>query len=207
MIKFLPGVALLVAVGCVGVTPLASSTPPATPSAAVTAATTPAPTTPAPATSPPAAPSATDAPPTDTTPSQTAPVATDGDVLGDKLRVGDYQFVTMAEAEYSPDGYSEFLEPDEGNVVYAFLMEFEGIDPEGSSYNPFYFKLFVDDFEYSQSLLGKEPDLGSGDLQPGDTVRGWMSFEAPLADEVRLVYEPVMGLAGDPVEWVVTVND
>ena len=126
--------------------------------------------------------------------------------MGEKIRVADYQYVTMAEAEWSDSGYQDFFEPAEGNVLYAFLMEFEGIDPEGSSYNPFYFKLTADGFEYSYYLFGKEPTLQSGDLTPGATVRGWLTFEAPLADTVLLKYAPIFGLGGDTVEWTVTVN-
>ena len=144
-------------------------------------------------------------PPTAATTSQPTAGTDDGSV-GEKIQLGDYQYVTMAEAEWSESGYPEFFAPAEGNVLYAFLMEFEGIDPEGSSYNPFYFDLIVDGFEYSYYLFGKEPMLQSGDLSPGATIRGWMTFEAPLADTVLLRYEPVMGLAGDSVEWTVTVT-
>jgi hypothetical protein len=112
----------------------------------------------------------------------------------------------MADAEWSASGYREFFEPAEGNVLYAFLMEFEGIDPEGSSYNPLYFKLTVDGTEYTWYLFGKEPELGSGDLAAGETIQGWLTFEAPLVDSVVLRYEAVGGLVGDPVEWTVTVN-
>ena len=135
-----------------------------------------------------------------------APASPGEGSVGEKIRVADYQYVTMAEAEWSDSGYQEFFEPAEGNVLYAFLMEFEGIDPEGSSYNPFYFKLNADGFEYSYYLFGKEPTLQSGDLTPGATVRGWLTFEAPLADTVLLKYEPIFGLGRDTVEWTVTVN-
>lgn len=126
---------------------------------------------------------------------------------GEKIQVGDYQYITMADAEYSTEGYSEFFGPDEGNAIYAFLLEFGGIDPSGSSYNPLYFDLDVAGTEYHTAFLGgKEPTLSSGKLDPGGTASGWISFNAPLADEIILKYEPVMGLAGNAVEWVVTVR-
>lgn len=134
-----------------------------------------------------------------------APPASAGSV-GDKIEVSGYQYLTLAESEYSTDGYSEFFAPDEGNVIYAFLFEFEGLDPEGSSYNPLYFDLTVDGVKFSTAILGgKEPTLESGELEPGATASGWISFNAPLAEEVVLKYEPVMGLAGNAVEWSVTV--
>ncbi len=126
---------------------------------------------------------------------------------GDKLQLGDYQYVTMVDAEWSPTGYDEFIKPAAGNVVYAFLMEFEGIDPSGSSYNPLYFKLDLEGTEYNYSPFGKEPLLESGDLETGQTAEGWISFEAPQAEEVIVRYDPVLGLAGQPAEWIVTINE
>lgn len=157
--------------------------------------------------------SPTVAPPTLAPPAVTAPaVATDAPTapppgtVGDRIEVSGYQYLTLAESEYSTDGYSEFFAPDEGNVIYAFLFEFEGLDPEGSSYNPLYFDLTADGVKFSAAFLGgKEPTLDSGELQPGATASGWVSFNAPLADEVILKYEPVMGLAGNAVQWRVEV--
>jgi hypothetical protein len=144
-------------------------------------------------------------PPRVATDAPTAPPASPGSV-GDRIEVSGYQYLTLAESEYSTDGYSEFFAPDEGNVIYAFLFEFEGLDPDGSSYNPLYFDLTVDGTEFKTAFLGgKEPTLKSGQLQPGATASGWISFNAPLADEVILKYEPVLGLAGNAVEWTVTV--
>lgn len=134
------------------------------------------------------------------------PPPTAGHTVGEKVRVGDSQFVTLSDAEYSSSGYSEFAEPEGDNVVYAFLLEFEGVDPDGSSYNPFYFSMFADGFEYNFTAFGKDPALGSGsELRPGQVVRGWMSFEAPKVDTVELVYEPVFGLEGSVI-WTVPID-
>lgn len=144
-------------------------------------------------------------PPQVATDAPSAPPASPGS-LGDRIEVSGYQYLTLAESEYSTDGYSEFFAPHEGNVIYAFLFEFEGLDAEGSSYNPLYFDLTVDGVRFSTAILGgKEPTLDSGELQPGATASGWISFNAPLADQVILKYEPVMGLAGNAVEWNVEV--
>jgi hypothetical protein len=126
--------------------------------------------------------------------------------LGVPVTIGQYQRVTIADAEYSRSGYNEYIKPDPGNLIYAVLAEFEGIDPSGSSYNPFYFKLVVDGFEYSYTPFGKDPQLQSGDLRPGQTVRGWVSFEAPDADRITVVYQPIFGLAGDPAEWTFNIT-
>ncbi len=207
--------ALLVA--CVSVAPGASpifipTAAPATPVATLAPVATPAPATPAQTEAPLTAAPATDAPPTDAPPtsgssSAPTPGATDeGSVGGEKLRVGDYNYVRMAEAEWSSEGYQEFFEPAEGNVLYTFLMEFEGIDPDGSSYNPLDFKLTVGDAEGTWYLFGKDPKLQSGSLEPGATASGWLTFEAPLADSVVLLYEPVSGMIDGSAEWTVTIN-
>jgi hypothetical protein len=112
----------------------------------------------------------------------------------------------MADAEWSETGYQEFFEPAEGNVLYTFLMEFEGLDPDGSSYNPLYFTFTIEGTEYDWYLFGKEPSLQSGELEPGATASGWLTFEAPLADTVVLTYVPVSGLVDGSAEWTVTVN-
>jgi hypothetical protein len=155
-------------------------------------------------------PTATPPPAVSSAPTDVPSPSASGDVsgsAGERITIGDYQYVTMLNAEYSTEGYSEIFKPDEGNAIYAFELEFEGLDPSGSSYNPLYFDLVVGGVEYSNALLGaKEPTLGSGELDPGATASGWLSFEAPLADEIVLRYEPVLGLAGNSVEWLVTVR-
>ena len=204
--------ALLVA--CVSVAPGASpvfiptlapaTTTPTEAPVATTAPTAAAPTAGLPTEAPPTDAPATDAPTTEAPP--TASATDEGTVGGEKLRVGDYNYVRMADAEWSSEGYQEFFEPAEGNVLYTFLMEFEGIDPDGSSYNPLDFTLTVDGAEGSWYLFGKEPKLDSGDLAPGATASGWLTFEAPLADTVTLLYEPVSGLVDGSAEWTVTIN-
>lgn len=73
------------------------------------------------------------------------------------------------DAEYGSTGYSEFVEPDPGNFVYAFLME--------------------------PATCNQEPPSAAGSRS-----------RAPAADEVSLVYKPVLGLRGDTVTWSVSVG-
>lgn len=154
-------------------------------------------------------PTVTASPPT-AAPTDAPSASPAGDVsgtAGEKITVGDYQYITMLDAEYSTEGYTDLFKPDEGNAIYAFELEFEGLDPSGSSYNPLYFDLDVAGVEFQTTFLGgKEPTLGSGELEPAATATGWISFNAPLADEITLKYEPVLGLEGNAVEWLVTVT-
>jgi hypothetical protein len=218
-LKFLMLAAAFFGTACVTVAPAATNAPPSVPVATSTGrpptsapsvpqqtATATASPSPTPTLNPTVGPNT--APPASTavgTPG-TSPGSDEGSV-GEKIRLADYQYVTMADAEWSETGYDDFFEPAEGNVVYAFQMDFEGIAPTGSSYNPLSFKLIANNTEYTYALLtGKEPALTSGELAPGATASGWLSFEAPLVDTVLLRYEPVFGANGDSVEWTVTVN-
>jgi hypothetical protein len=77
----------------------------------------------------------------------------------------------------------------------------QGINPDGATYNPFYFKARDGDgFEYSFSAFGKDPQLKSGnDLKPGAKVQGWVTFEVPTATKsLTMIY--AAGFFSDPVE-------
>lgn len=119
---------------------------------------------------------------------------------GDRVRLGDEEYMTVEKAE---KGYtSDLIKPAAGNINVSFLIAFEGINPSGASYNPFYFKAKDDSgFEYTYSPFGKEPSLSSSnDLQPGKIARGWMTFEIPKsAKTMTLTYTP--GFLGEPVEF------
>lgn len=197
------GMSLLV-VACSGA-PTATTNAPATVAPGTVAPTLVPPTVGAPTIAPIATPAIT-APAIATDAPSGPPASGETGNVGEKVEVSGYQYLTLVESEYTTGGYSDFFKPDEGNVIYAFLFEFEGIDADGSSYNPLYFDLTVEGTRFSTAFLGgKEPTLSSGELQPGATASGWISFNAPLADQVALKYEPVSGFAGNAVEWNVTV--
>jgi hypothetical protein len=116
--------------------------------------------------------------------------------VGDKIRLGDSEFFTAKKVIRWPG--QQFLKPEPGNQFVAVLVEIEGIDADGASYNPFYFSVKdPDGFEYNFNAFGKEPQLQSGNqLAPGDKVTGWVTFEVPKkAKRLTLVYSPdVFGL-------------
>lgn len=123
--------------------------------------------------------------------------------VGDRVKLGDEEYISLEKAE---TGFtSDFAKPGAGNVNVSFLVAFEGINPSGASYNPFFFKVKdASGFEYNYSAFGKEPQLSaSNDLQPGKVSRGWMTFEVPKASKtLTLSYTP--GFIGEPVEFVYT---
>lgn len=123
--------------------------------------------------------------------------------IGDRVKLADEEYITLEKAE---TGFtSEFAKPAAGNVNASFLIAFEGINPSGASYNPFYFKAKdASGFEYNFSAFGKDPQLSSSNnLAPGKIARGWMTFEVPKASKtLTLSYTP--GFTGEPVEFVYT---
>jgi uncharacterized protein DUF4352 len=119
---------------------------------------------------------------------------------GDRIKLGEEEFFAIVEVdpEVKP---TDVFKPDAGNKWVAALVEIEGINPDGATYNPFYFKVRdAEGFEFTFSAFGKEPMLQSGnELQPGKKVRGWVTFEIPIASTgLVLIYAP--GIFTEPVE-------
>jgi hypothetical protein len=110
--------------------------------------------------------------------------------VGDRIKIGDEEFFAVSEVDLAVPG-TEFIGPAAGQKWIAALAEIEGINPDGASYNPFFFKVRDEQgFEYNYNAFGKEPQLqSSNDLQPGQTIKGWVTFEVPdTAQTFTLVY-------------------
>jgi hypothetical protein len=89
--------------------------------------------------------------------------------------------VTIVSVDLNFVSTNEFAQPKAGNrfVVVEVLYENSGSDK--ITYNPFDWKLSdTSGFSYDQSYVGgREPSLHSGDLQPGEKARGFITFEVP----------------------------
>lgn len=121
-------------------------------------------------------------------------------VVGDRIKLADEEYFGVAEVDLDVAG-TEFIKPETGKKWVAALVEIEGINPDGATYNPFFFKVRDEQgFEYNFNLFGKEPQLqSSNDLKPGQIVKGWVNFEVPdTAKTFTLVY--AAGFLGEPVE-------
>lgn len=141
---------------------------------------------------------ATDAP-TEVAPSATAAGAYK---VGDRIKLGDEEYFAVVEVDPAFKGDGVF-KPEADKLWVAALVEIEGINPSGASYNPFFFKVRDEQgFEYNFAAFGKEPALKSGnDLKPGQKVKGWMTFEVlKTVKALTLIYTP--GFLGEPVEVV-----
>ena len=122
--------------------------------------------------------------------------------IGDRVRVGDEHYVTLVDVQRSLSGFPGSLAPSPGMMAVAFLLEFEGINGDGSSYSPLYLTARDDaGRQYGIDPFGKEPVLSSSNsLRPGARVRGWVTFEVPRRSEsVSLVYTPYLGALPDVI--------
>jgi hypothetical protein len=134
-------------------------------------------------------------------PSAAASVTSDAYTVGDRIQLGNEEYFTVVEVDLAVDTTGMVFQPDAGNKFIAALVAIEGINPEGATYNPFFFTVRDDQgFEYNFSPFGKEPALqSSNDLAPGDVVQGWVNFEVPgTAASFVLVYAP--GFFNEPVQ-------
>ncbi|MBN1618471.1 DUF4352 domain-containing protein [Candidatus Dojkabacteria bacterium] len=99
--------------------------------------------------------------------------------LGDRIEFGDY----IVEINTFEDPYvetDEYLQPDAGNKCVAFEVEIENSTSGDSlSYSDYDFTLYDSDgYSYDSSwLCTKEPSLGTGEINAGKKVKGWVTFE------------------------------
>ena len=102
--------------------------------------------------------------------------------------------VTAPKAERWRQGKQD-AKPAKGNVYVAVLVRIEAVSD--ADYSPYYTKVRdKDGFEYDWLVIPrKEPGLGSGELAPGDSVQGWVTFEVPSASagSLTLVYDSLFG--------------
>lgn len=143
--------------------------------------------------------------PTESNPDQTATCAVDDQpypggagVRPARLQLGLEEYFSILEVDTAVDTTGMASQPDAGNVLVAVLVEIEGLNPDGAAYGPEFFTLRdgLGVQEWSVSPFGVDPRLqSSNDLAPGDTVRGWVTFEVPEAaveapSPLVLVYAP-----------------
>ncbi len=86
----------------------------------------------------------------------------------------------------------QYLKPKEGTRWVAVDVSLENTGTAQINYNPFFAKLkTADNREYNPTVGAAEPSLKSGEQRPGETVRGWITFEIPAdARPATLIYDP-----------------
>jgi hypothetical protein len=112
-------------------------------------------------------------------------------ILNRQREAEEYFTVKQVDLDYQGGDYYG-MHPDAGVDWVVALVEIEGINPTGTSYNKTY--LTVRDEHgatYSSILNWKYPALGASlDLKPGQRVEGWALFEVPdTAKALTLIYD------------------
>lgn len=92
----------------------------------------------------------------------------------------------------------DFLKPPAGTHRFGVEVTLEATGEQSVSANPFYATLETRDGDrFESTLAGCRPVLQAKQLKPGETVRGWLSFDIPdSAVPNRLRYEPQILGAG-----------
>ncbi len=87
---------------------------------------------------------------------------------------------------------NEFNIPKKGFVFYACNITIINISNKRKSVNPLYFSLIDEDgYNYGFYIFGKEPTLQSGDLEPNERTRGYITFEIlNSAINLKVRYKP-----------------
>lgn len=112
--------------------------------------------------------------------------------VGETVTQGGYS-ITLANVETATQ-YSDFITAAAGNKFLSVEIVVQSGAASDVSVNPLYAKIKDSSgYEYTTSLLGKEPALKSqNDLPNGELVRGWITFEVPEnASGFIFTYEPL----------------
>jgi len=93
----------------------------------------------------------------------------------------------------SPNRYTQ---PDAGHHFILVDLTIEAIGTFVVSYNELNFEIRdADSYRYeSGGMVGTEPELGYGELKPGEKIRGRVGFQIPdTATGLQLLYAPSLG--------------
>lgn len=133
---------------------------------------------------------------TSTAPTEEAPVEKKGlhFKLNETIKLGDY-VITVTKVIDNAPAPDEFSTPENGKkfVVIEVLYENPTTDKQ-LTYNPFDWKLYDgDSYVYELDMMNnaKGPELQDGTLNPGQKVRGWITFQtAKNASNFKAQFQP-----------------
>jgi len=119
--------------------------------------------------------------------------------VGERVKLGNYYLTVNGFEDYVEE--NEYMQPDEGNKFLAVDVTIENGGTESASYNALDFEIQdSESYTYDTSMATKAPDLGSGDLQEGRKIRGWVTFEVPTtATGLELIYQPSLWDTGQVI--------
>jgi bacterioferritin-associated ferredoxin len=114
-----------------------------------------------------------------------------GETLSNKTTAVTVNSVDLAFV--SPNRYSQ---PDAGKHFIVVDLTIEAIGTERVNYNPLDFEVAdADSYRYRrEGVVGADPALSYGDLNPGEKIRGLVPFQIPdTATGLQLLYAPSLG--------------
>lgn len=133
-----------------------------------------------------------------------APLATQvGPVIGDTTEGGGLA-LTVNEVTALDSGQSQ-REPQAGRVFIVADVTLENVGDATLPYTQFD-SVATDErgFTYESLALPPEPALGSGELAPGQSVRGNLAFEVPRGQALKLIWTSP-SLQGDILEVLIGI--
>lgn len=127
---------------------------------------------------------------TETTSDNKSKTSTQTYKMGDQVKLGDKVVTVHTAADYTSS--NPYIKPKDGNKFVVIDVSIKNDSKEAVNYNTFDFKLQDDkDYSYTFGFADKEPAFGSGVLQPGQTTRGFLSYEIPAVNlAAKLVFTP-----------------
>lgn len=87
---------------------------------------------------------------------------------------------------------NQFIVPKSGNKYVTVDITLQNNAKDPYTYNALEFKLHDNqDYGYTMAMSDKDPALNTGALQPGEKIRGFITFEIPTNNSpAKLVYTP-----------------
>lgn len=87
---------------------------------------------------------------------------------------------------------NQFMTPKEGSKVVSVDVSLKNNSSDSYNYNVLDFRLQDNqDYTYTNSVSDIEPYITTGVIQPGQTTRGYITYEIPEENEpIKLTYTP-----------------
>ena len=108
--------------------------------------------------------------------------------VGDITKLGDREFVVNSVRRSGAFNYNT---PKAGKEYVIVNVTIRNLGKDEISYNPYDFKVQdANGAQESETYASLDDSLNSGTLAPGGKVTGSMSFEVPVGDQAKLIFQP-----------------
>lgn len=120
--------------------------------------------------------------------------------LGTPVTYRDGAKLIMYSYEQPASGIdTKYMTPDPAHEFGAVDVEFCG-GTQLKSYNPYYVEMVMaDNTQLETAYPEKEPSLTSGELEPDECSRGWVTFKVPVGQ--RPVIAQIATFSAEKAKW------